>query len=455
MKYSELEKIVGQTYPIDRNLFEKFDVKRGLRNKDGSGVLAGLTRISSVVGYQKTESGVTPVEGNLRYRGIDIHEIVDALVSENRQGFEEVTFLLLFGRLPSDTELTNFKNLLDAHIDLPDGFEEIIIRRSTSKNVMNKMERSLLALFSYDDDPDNTSVSNTIRQSVELIARFPSLLAYCYQAVAHYTGKQSLILHFPQKNTGIARNFLRLIRADMNYTELEAQTLDIALVLHAEHGGGNNSSFTTHVVSSSGTDIYSTIAAAIGSLKGPKHGGANLRVEGMMEDIKQHVSNWRNEQEVKDYLTKILNKQAYDKSGLIYGIGHAVYTLSDPRAEILKKHAHKLSMEKEREDEFFLYDMVARLTPDLFREVKKSDKIVSANVDFYSGFIYNMLNIPPELYTPIFAMARIVGWCAHRLEELMIGDRIIRPGFKSVEPSKNYVPLTQRMEQNEESLSAL
>lgn len=444
MKFSEFEKIVQTTYPINKDLYEKFDVKRGLRNKDGSGVLAGLTRVSSVVGFQKTDNRVTPVQGKLKYRGIDIHQIVQALEQEQRDGFEEVTFLLLFGKLPSQKELDHFKILLDENISLPDGFEELIIRRSTSKNVMNKLQRSLLALYSYDTNPDNTEITNTIRQSIELIARFSSLLAYCYQAVAHYLGNQSLVLHYPQKNTGIARNFLRLIRADSNYTELEAQTLDIALVLHAEHGGGNNSSFTTHVVSSAGSDIYSAISAAIGSLKGPKHGGANLRVEGMMDDIKRNVKNWESEQEVSDYLVKILNKEAYDKSGLIYGIGHAVYTLSDPRANILKERAHKLAIEKKRENEYHLYEMVARLTPDLFREVKKSEKVVSANVDFYSGFIYNMLNIPNQLYTPIFAMARIVGWCSHRLEELMVGDRIIRPGFKSVESSKLYTPMSAR-----------
>lgn len=444
MNYSEYENLVKKNYPIQKQVFEKFDVKRGLRNSDGSGVLAGLTRVSSVVGYEKTEEGIKSVEGNLTYRGIDIHKIVESLINENRNGFEEVTYLLLFGTLPSQSQLSDFKDLLDNNITLPEGFEEIIIRKSTSKNVMNKLERSLLALYSFDPEPDLTSISNTIKQSIELIARFSSLLAYGYQAVAHYAGNKSLILHAPKKKEGVARNFLRLIRPDQKFTELEAQILDISLVLHAEHGGGNNSSFTTHVVTSSGTDIYSTIAAAIGSLKGPKHGGANLRVQGMMENIKENVQNWKDEKEVTDYLIKMLRKEVYDKSGLIYGIGHAVYTLSDPRAVILKDFAHKLSIEKNREQEFYLYEKVAQLTPNLFQQVKKSNKVVSANVDFYSGFIYHMLNIPSQLYTPIFAMARVVGWCAHRMEELTVGDRIIRPAYKSVESGNDYIPIGSR-----------
>lgn len=444
MDYSKYETLVKETYPIERESYKKFDVKRGLRNSDGSGVLAGLTRVSSVVGYQKTKEGVKPVEGSLQYRGVDIKNIVEALLNENRDGFEEVSFLLLFGKLPTTNQLNEFKELLDKHITLPEGFEEIIIRKSTSKNVMNKLERSILALYSFDAEPDLTSIPNTVKQSVEIIARFSSLLAYCYQAVAHYSGNGSLILHAPKKNVGIARNFLRLIRPDQKFTELEAQILDIALVLHAEHGGGNNSSFTTHVVTSSGTDIYSTIAAAIGSLKGPKHGGANLRVQGMMENIKENVQNWDDEKELAAYLVKLLKKEAYDRSGLIYGIGHAVYTLSDPRAVILKDLTHKLSKEKNREKEFYLYEKVARLTPKLFQEVKKSSKVVSANVDFYSGFLYHMLNIPAQLYTPIFAMARVVGWCAHRMEELTIGDRIIRPAYKGMESGNEYVPLKSR-----------
>lgn len=444
MDFDVYKKIINTNYHIDKDLYKQFDVKRGLRNSDGSGVLAGLTRVSSVIGYKKTESGIKHVEGELRYRGIDINQIVNAIVKENRNGFEEVTFLLLFGQLPLKDELSDFKKLLDEFIELPVGFEELIFRSSTSKNVMNKLARSILGLYSYDPSPDSVDISNTVRQSIELIARFSSLLAYCYQAVAHYSGQKSLVIHKPVKNTGIAKNFLRLIRADAKYTELEARTLDLALVLHAEHGGGNNSSFTTHVVTSSATDIYSAIAAAIGSLKGPKHGGANLRVIGMMNDIMNNVKNWDNESEVADYLVKILNKEAYDKTGLIYGVGHAVYTISDPRAIILKKYAHQLSLEKNREKEYILYDIVDRLTPKLFQEVKKSNKVVSANVDFYSGFVYNMLEIPDELYTPIFAMARVVGWCAHRMEELIVGDRIIRPSFKSVETEKNYIPLGNR-----------
>ncbi len=444
MNYSNYQEIINSTYPIERELYKKFDVKRGLRNKDGSGVLAGLTRVSSVTGYTKGADKVTPVEGKLLYRGMDINKIVDAIVNENRDGFEEVTFLLLFGKLPTKAELSDFKALLDEFVALPDGFEEIIIRKSTSKNVMNKLARSVLAMYSYDSDPENVDVQNSIRQTIELVARFPSMLAYCYQAVAHYSGQKSLYIHNPLKGTGIAKNFLRLIRADKKFTELEAQTLDIALILHAEHGGGNNSTFTTHVVTSSGTDIYSSTAASIGSLKGPKHGGASLRVTGMINDIMKNVNNWDSVEEVSNYVGKLLRQEAYDKSGLIYGIGHAVYTLSDPRTKILKKYAHELAKAKNREKEFILYDIVETVTPKLFQEIKNSKKVISANVDFYSGFVYNLLNIPPILNTPIFAMARVVGWSAHRLEEIILGDRIIRPAFKSVEIERNYVGLNKR-----------
>ena len=444
MDYSKFESLICETYPVEKNLFNNLDVKRGLRNSDGSGVLAGLTRVSSVIGYKKGDKGIIPVEGVLRYRGIDINDIVNALVNENRDGFEEVSYLLLFGKLPTTNELESFKQLLDEYLQLPEGFEELILRKSTSKDVMNKLARSVLALYSYDDNPDNVELSNSIKQCIELIARFPSLLAYCYQAVAHYSNNKSLYIHYPDKNIGVAKNFLRLIRANQKFTELEARTLDVALVLHAEHGGGNNSSFTSHVVSSSGTDIYSSTAASIGSLKGPKHGGASLRVAGMIENIKDNVSRWDNVKDVSEYVSKILRKETQDKSGLIYGIGHAVYTKSDPRAKILKNYAQQLAKEKNREKEFILYDIIETVTPNLFKEIKNSDKVISANVDFYSGFVYNLLEIPPVLNTPIFAMARVVGWSAHRLEELIVGDRIIRPAYKSVEGEKIYEALSNR-----------
>lgn len=444
MNYSELKEKFIDCYQIDKDLYSNFNVKRGLRNNDGSGVLTGLTRIGSVIGYIKDDEEIIPVEGKLRYRGIEINDLVSAFENENRNGFEETVFLLLFGKLPNATELDWFNQLLDENLSIPDGFKENMILNSPSNDIMNKLARTVLALYSYDENPDSIEIENVLRQSIELISRFPVLIAYGYQAKSHYYNGKSLYLHNPEKGIGLARNFLRLIRQNKKFTELEAKTLDISLVLHAEHGGGNNSAFTTHVVTSSDTDTYSAISAAIGSLKGPKHGGANNKVMNMMEDIKRNVKNWEDETEVSEYIGKILRKEAGDNSGLVYGIGHAVYTLSDPRAHILKKYAYELAKTKKREKEFVLYDIIERITPKLFNEIKGNDKIVAANVDFYSGFVYNMLDIPPELYTPIFAMSRISGWSAHRIEEIVSGGRIIRPAYKNVGSLRKYEPLADR-----------
>jgi citrate synthase len=444
MNIQELVKDIRPFYQIDQNLYTDFNVKRGLRNKDGSGVLVGLTRIGGVTGYIKEEEEIIPVEGKLRYRGIEIRDIVTAIAEENRNGFEEIAFLLLFGKLPNQQELDSFNVLLDEKLELPAGFKENMILKAPSRDIMNKLARSVLALYSYDDNADSIDILNVVRQSIELIARFPSMIAYGYQAKSHYFENKSLYLHNPVKGLGIAENFLRMIRPNKKYTELEARTLDISLILHAEHGGGNNSAFTTHVVTSTDTDTYSAIAAAIGSLKGPKHGGANNKVMEMMENIKKNVKNWENEKEVADFIVKILRKQANDRSGLVYGIGHAVYTLSDPRAIMLKKYAYKLAKSTGSEKEFALYDIIERITPGLFKEIKESNKVVAANVDFYSGFVYSMLCIPPELYTPIFAMARIAGWCAHRIEEIIGGGRIIRPAYKNFGEKSDYILMKDR-----------
>lgn len=429
---------------IDPELYEKYNVKRGLRNKDGTGVLVGLTEIGEVHGYIMDEGERIPDKGRLLYRGIDVWEIVQGFQKEGRYGFEEVSYLLLFGELPTRERLREFNCLLAENRSLPDGFVEDMILKAPSSNIMNKLARSVLASYSYDPDPDNTSIRNIVRQSIELIARFPLMIAYAYQARCHYYDNKSLYIHLPQKELSTAENFLHMIRPHNQYTRLEAELLDLALVLHAEHGGGNNSTFTVHVVASTGTDIYSVIGAAVGSLKGPKHGGANIKVMEMMENIKENVKDWKDEEEVKYYLGKILRKEAFDGKGLIYGLGHAVYTLSDPRAVLLKQKAAELAREKEMEDEFGLYLTIERVAPEVFAAEKRADKIIAPNVDFYSGFVYKMLNIPVELYTPIFAMARISGWCAHLIEELVSGGRIIRPAYKNVSPKKSYLLLDQR-----------
>lgn len=432
-----------QTLPSEE--FNKYNVKRGLRYNDGTGVMAGLTAIGEVAGYYVENGDKKPMSGHLRYRGIDIDDIVYNCHRENRFGFEEVVYLLLFGKLPNAVSLKKFETILGDLRPLPDGFVEDMILRAPSANIMNKLARSVLALYSYDPDPDNISVGNILRQSIELIARMPVMAAYGYQTKSHYHDGNSLYLHTPQPNLSTAENFLYMIRPDNQYTRQEAEILDMLLMIHAEHGGGNNSAFTTRVVSSSDTDTYSAIAAAIGSLKGPKHGGANAKVMSMMENIKSNVQNWTDENEVSEYLEKILRKEVFDGAGLIYGMGHAVYTLSDPRAVLLKEKAEELAnTNPEFIKEFNLYRLVEKLTPEVFARVKDNNKVICANVDLYSGFVYKMLSIPPELYTPLFAVARIVGWCAHRLEEVIGNKKIIRPAYKSLSKSIPYVPIDER-----------
>ncbi|MEG1458553.1 MAG: citrate/2-methylcitrate synthase [Acetivibrio sp.] len=430
---------------IDPELYLKYEVKRGLRDISGQGVLTGLTEISEIRSYTMVDHDMVPMEGKLYYQGIDIEDIVEGFIKEDRFGYEETAYLLLFGNLPNKEELKNFCDLLAQYReDLPTSFVRDIIMKAPSKDMMNTLARSVLTLYSYDDKADDTSVENVLRQCLQMIALFPLLSVYGYQAYSHYHDGNSLFIHAPVKEMSTAENILHILRPDSKFTKLEAKILDIALVLHAEHGGGNNSTFTTHVVSSSGTDTYSTIAASLGSLKGPRHGGANIKVMRMFEDMKQHVKNWEDEGEVEQYLVDILNKKAFDQKGLIYGMGHAVYSISDPRACIFKKFVKSLSEEKGMEKEFGLYSIVERLAPQVIGQERKIYKGVSANVDFYSGFVYSMLELPYELYTPIFAISRIAGWSAHRLEEIINDGKIIRPAYKSVAPHTDYTPLDKR-----------
>ena len=430
---------------IPNHYYTEYGVKRGLRNPDGTGVLAGLTAIGEVHGYVLDEGNKAPIEGTLRYRGISIGDIVENCQKEGRFGYEEVVFLLLFGHLPKKEELEAFSASLAKRRTLPPSFAEDMILKAPSKNIMNKLARSVLALYSYDDDPDNISTEALFRQSLELISRFPTLIAYAYATKRHYFDGKSLVLHNPKPELSIAENFLYMIRPNHKFTETEAKVLDLALMLHAEHGGGNNSAFSIRVLSSSNTDTYSAVAAAIGSLKGPKHGGANQKTLAQMAEMKENLKDWSDEA-VYDYLCKIVRKEAGDGSGLIYGIGHAVYTLSDPRAVLLKKCAKELSKEigPEAEKEFELYAAIERLAPKVFADVKGITAPMPANVDLYSGFIYQMLGIPEELYTPIFAMARIVGWCAHRIEEVLTGGKIIRPAYKSLANRREYTKIDER-----------
>ena len=440
----DLAQMSERASQINADLYKKYDVKRGLRDINGKGVLAGLTEIGEVQAYKSVDGKEVPCEGKLYYRGLDIEELVQGFVSEKRFGFEEITYLLLFGELPSEKDLSDFCELLGSYRTLPTHFVRDIIMKAPSKDMMNTLARSVLTLYSYDDRGDDISIPNVLRQSLQLIALFPVLSVYGYQAYSHYHDGKSLYIHQPQPNLSTAENILYTLRPDSSYTDFEAKVLDIALVLHMEHGGGNNSSFTTHVVSSSGTDTYSSVAASLGSLKGPRHGGANIKVVRMFEDMKQQVKDWTDEKEVGAYLRALLNKEAFDHAGLIYGMGHAVYSLSDPRANIFKSFVERLSKEKGREDEFRLYSMVEQLAPKIIGEERQIYKGVSANVDFYSGFVYSMLDLPLELYTPIFAMARIVGWSAHRIEELANNGKIIRPAYKSVAEKQEYVKLSER-----------
>lgn len=431
--------------PFPKETFKKYGVKRGLRNDDGTGVMAGLTSVGAVVGYYIDDGEKIPMEGHLRYRGYDITDLVHNCEEEKRFGFEEIAYLLLFGQLPNEKKLREFSAFIGNMRKLPDGFAEDMILKAPSTNIMNKMARSVLAAYSYDPNPDEITAGNILRQSIELIARLPVMAAYGYQAKSHYHDGKSLYLHSPQPHLSTAENLLYMLRPDNKYTREEAEMIDVLLMIHAEHGGGNNSAFTTRVVSSSDTDTYSAIAAAIGSLKGPKHGGANAKVMGMMDDIKAHVNNWEDEEEISTYLKKIIRKEAFDGSGLIYGMGHAIYTYSDPRCLLLKERASRLAEQKpEFLDEFNLYKLVEKLTPGVFAEVKKNSKVMCANVDMYSGFVYKMLGIPSEMYTPLFAMSRIVGWCAHRLEETLGSSRIIRPAYKSIVHSMKYVKINDR-----------
>jgi len=406
--------------------------------------LVGLTRIGDVHGYIIDEGEKVAVDGKLYYRGIDVEDLVAHAEAERRFGFEETVYLLLFGVLPNKTQLEEFCGLLGASRALPKNFAEDAIMKAPSRDIMNKLARSVLTLYSYDEAPEDRSAANILRQCLELIARFPTIVAYSYMAKKHYYDHESLIIHMPEQNSSIAESLLSLIRPDQRFTQLEAEILDLALILHAEHGGGNNSTFAVHLVSSADTDTFSAISAGIVSLKGYKHGGANIKVMQMMDDIKKNVEHWDSEAEVADYLEKILLRKANDGSGLIYGQGHAVYTISDPRARLLRDKAARLAEEKKIMDEFNLYCLIERLTPEVFSKVKGSDKKICTNVDFYSGFVYGMLAIPPDLYTTLFAISRVAGWCAHRLEEIIAGGRIIRPAYKCVEKRYTYTPLSER-----------
>ena len=443
----EIEKLTDicrDNTSLDLSLYAKYDVKRGLRDINGKGVLAGLTQVSNVQATKVVDGKEVPCAGKLSYRGYDIKDLTKGFIQDDRYGFEEVAYLLLFGKLPDKQQLMDFTELLANQRSLPTNFVRDVIMKAPSRDIMNGLSRSVLTLYSYDHNPDDTSLPNVLRQCLNLISVFPLLSVYGYQAYNHYVKGKSLYIHNPKKDLTTAENILRMLRPDKKYTHLEAKILDIALILHMEHGGGNNSTFTTHVVSSSGTDTYSAIAAALGSLKGPKHGGANIKVVSMFNDMKKEVKDWTDEDEVRVYLRKLLHKEAFDRKGLIYGMGHAIYSVSDPRAEVFKAYVETLAREKGRMKDYALYSMVERLAPEVIAEERRIYKGVSANVDFYSGFVYSMLDLPLELYTPMFAVARIVGWSAHRMEELINADKIIRPAYKNVLAPSIYVPLAER-----------
>ncbi|MBQ7289121.1 MAG: citrate/2-methylcitrate synthase [Clostridia bacterium] len=430
---------------IEPQLYSEYKVYRGLRDLNGKGVLTGLTEISEIISKQTVNGQELPCPGKLYYRGYDIESLVSGFLESNRFGFEEITYLLLFGNLPTVQQLEEFKQVLTDYRSLPESFVRDIIMKAPSTDMMNSLARSVLTLYSYDNNPNDTSIPNVLRQCLQLISTFPMLSVYSYHSYNYYKcNNRSFFIHEPDASLSTAENILHMLRIDSKYTPLEAKILDLALVLHAEHGGGNNSSFTTRVVSSSGTDTYSAIAAALGSLKGPKHGGANIKVCAMFNDIKENVRDWNDEEEISTYLKKILHKETFDRAGLIYGIGHAVYSISDPRATIFRSFVQSLSEEKGLNAEYKLYASVESLAPKIIAEERKMYKGVSANIDFYSGFVYDMLDLPPELYTPIFAMARISGWSAHRIEELVNSGKIIRPAYKSVHPRREYQPLQNR-----------
>lgn len=440
------EKLAGlciKNDQIDKSLYDEYGVKRGLRDQNGAGVLTGLTNISSVRAFDTIDGQKVPCDGELLYRGYDVTDLVKGNRGARYQ-FEEAVYLLLFGELPDKEQFEEFKNVIAGCMDLPTNFTRDVIMKAPSADIMNNMTRSMLTLASYDDKKDNLDIDNVLRQSIQLISIFPMLAVYGYHAYNHYENDDSMYIHRPDRSCSIAENFLRLLRPDMGYTELEARVLDIALLLHMEHGGGNNSTFTTRVVTSSGSDTYSAIAAAMSSLKGRKHGGANLMVMNMMDDISEHVKDHADEEAIEAYLDKILNKEAFDKKGLIYGMGHAVYSLSDPRERVFKKFVEQLAVEKGRENDMLLYSNIEKIAPMIIAKERKIYKGVSPNVDFYSGFVYDMLGIPRQLFTPLFAIARIAGWSAHRIEELVTTDKIIRPAYKSLVTKKEYIPREER-----------
>ena len=443
IRLAELVKYCMISGALDLNLYAEYDVKRGLRESDGKGVLTGLTEISDVVAFNTVNGEKVPQEGQLYFQGYNVMDLKNGFATR-KFNFEEVIYLLLFGALPNQQQLQSFIEILSEYRELPNKFVRDVIMKAPSQDVMNALQRSVLTLYSYDENPDDVSISNVLKQCLSLIATFPLISVYAYHSYQHYHNDKSLVIRYPDPELSTAENILRILRADGQYTELEARVLDIALVIHAEHGGGNNSTFTTHVVSSTGTDTYSAIAASLGSLKGPKHGGANLKVENMFADIKEHVRNWGSDTAIRDYLLKIINKEAFDRSGLIYGMGHAVYTLSDPRAVILKEYAKSLSEEKGRMEEFELYEKVERIASELLTSRKNLHKPICCNVDFYSGFVYSMLGIPKQMFTPIFAISRIAGWSAHRIEELVNEGKIIRPAYKYVGHHREYVELENR-----------
>ncbi|MGM9536782.1 MAG: citrate/2-methylcitrate synthase [Candidatus Onthomonas sp.] len=440
----ELSQQLQGTKPLRPELYEKYQVRRGLRNPDGTGVMAGLTQVGSVQGYYLQDGEKTPAEGRLIYRGINVEDLIRGCVSEGRFGFEETAYLLLMGKLPNRQQLASFQQALEEMRPLPHMFTEDMILKAPSKDLMNKLARSVLTLYSYDQDPETMTVENQLRLSMQLIARTPMIVAHAYAAKRCYFDKGSLYLHRAQAGKGTAENFLAAARDDQQYTEEEARLLDLCLILHAEHGGGNNSTFTCRVISSSYTDIFSAIAAAVGSLKGPRHGGANIKCKQMMDYIAETVHDWKDDDEISACLSGLLRRAGFDQSGLIYGMGHAVYTLSDPRAKVLKKFSRNLAVQKGMEERLNLIESVERLTPQVFYRVTGKDKVMCANVDLYSGFVYDMLNIPEELYTPLFATARMVGWCAHRMEEVFSGGKIIRPAYKAIGPRSPFIPLDDR-----------
>lgn len=430
---------------VSPGYFDRFEVKRGLRNRDGSGVMAGLTKVCAVEGYYIDDGERKPVEGHLTYRGIDINDLVDGCIKENRFGYEEVVWLLLFGHLPTKAQLEEFCTALSEARELPDDFIEDMIMKAPSPNIMNKLERSVLSLYSYDSNPDDISIQNVMRQSIQLVAKLPTIMTYAYQVKRRYYLKKSMYLHPLKPGLSTAETILYNTRSNRQFTDEEAKLLDLCLMIHAEHGGGNNSAFATRVLTSSGTDTYSAISAGIGSLKGPRHGGANLKVAEMMNYLKADVKDITDEGQIADFLRKIINREAGDKSGLVYGMGHAVYTLSDPRQVILKREAAKLADEKGFGDDFKALDLIEKLTPEIFASEKNNNKKICANVDLYSGLIYQMLGIPEDLYTPLFAIARVAGWSAHRIEELVSGNRVIRPAYKNLAVPKEYAPIDERI----------